>query len=82
MTIDNEVERDKNSRRCVRGLSKREQEVMNLFGGGLSEKAVAKSLGISEHTVHTHIKNIHQTLDVHNRIEALNTMRDCGCGHK
>ena len=51
-------------------LSKREIEILALVGEGLSDKAIAEHLTISEHTVHRHISNILTKLNVSSRAAA------------
>ena len=48
-------------------LTNREKEVLDLIGCGYSNKAIAKVLVISEHTVNDYTKKIYQKLDVHSR---------------
>jgi len=48
-------------------LTAREQEVLNLIGGGYSNRDIAKILVISEHTVNDYTKKIYRKLDVHSR---------------
>jgi DNA-binding NarL/FixJ family response regulator len=54
-----------------RKLTKREKEMMHLLVDGLSNKAIAEKLFISENTVKYHIRNILQKLGVQNRTEAV-----------
>lgn len=51
-------------------LTKRELEILALVGEGLSDKAIADRLTISEHTVHRHISNIFTKLNVTSRAAA------------
>ena len=53
------------------GLSPRLQEVLTLLVRGDSEKQVAAKLGISPHTVHDHVKRLHQHFNVSSRGELL-----------
>lgn len=46
-------------------LTRREIEVLDLLSRGLTYTLIADRLGISEHTVTTHIKNTYRKLDVH-----------------
>ena len=52
-------------------LSAREKEVMQLLLEARSNKAIAKTLHISEHTVKTHVKNIFGKYDVAGRMELI-----------
>ncbi len=52
-------------------LTPREIEVLVRLGAGLSNKAIAQSLYISEHTVKFHISSIFQKLGVSTRTEAV-----------
>jgi DNA-binding NarL/FixJ family response regulator len=51
-------------------LTGREIEILRLVAEGLSNKAVAQALAVSENTVKYHMKNILQKLGVQNRTEA------------
>jgi len=53
------------------GLTRREMEVLRLVAQGLSDKEVAAGLGLSEHTVHRHIANVLNKLDVPSRAAAV-----------
>lgn len=52
-------------------LSDRELEVLNLIAEGLSNKLIAQGLGISEHTVKTHVTAILTKLGAATRTEAV-----------
>lgn len=52
-------------------LSKREREVLAQLAQGATRPQTANNLGISEHTVGTHIKNIYAKLEVNSNIEAV-----------
>ncbi len=52
-------------------ISDRELEVLQLVSSGLSNQAIAVRMMITVSTVNTHLKNIYQKLDVHNRTEAV-----------
>lgn len=51
-------------------LSKREEEVLALLAKGLLYKEISESLGISLHTVRTHLHRIYEKLHVESRTEA------------
>lgn len=52
-------------------LTKREVELLRLVANGLSNRAIAQSLSVSENTVKYHVRNILQKLGVQNRTEAV-----------
>jgi DNA-binding NarL/FixJ family response regulator len=52
-------------------LTHREQEVMELLSKGCVDKEIAHAMGISVWTVHGHIKNIFERLNVRTRTEAV-----------
>lgn len=54
------------------GLSKRENEILQLLSKGLLYKEIADQLSISTGTVRQHIHKIYEKLHVQNRTEALN----------
>ena len=56
-------------------LSKREREVLSLAAEELSYKEIGQKLNISHHTVHTHLKNICEKLQVKSRKEAISIGR-------
>lgn len=52
-------------------LTPRELAVVRLLGSGCSYGEVAERLGISPHTVVSHIKNAYRKLDVHTAAAAV-----------
>lgn len=52
-------------------ISRRELEVLDLFGRGHGAKGVARQLEISYETVRTHQKNIYRKLGVNSLVQAL-----------
>ncbi len=52
-------------------LSQRETEILQYIAKGFSFETVGEVLGISPHTVVTHVKNIYRKLAVHSRGEAV-----------
>jgi DNA-binding NarL/FixJ family response regulator len=54
-------------------LTARELDVLQLLGGGLSNKEIAQQLGVSVYTVQGHVKSIFTKLKVTDRSEAVIT---------
>ncbi|MDO5681274.1 MAG: response regulator transcription factor [Propionibacteriaceae bacterium] len=54
-----------------RGLTQRETEVLTLLVDGLSNKAIAKQLVISDDTVKTHLRGLYRKLEVSDRGSAV-----------
>src|SRR3954447_276271 len=52
-------------------LTPRELDVLGALGDGLSNKAVARRLGISQHTVKFHLESLFRKLGVTSRTEAV-----------
>jgi DNA-binding NarL/FixJ family response regulator len=59
--------RDKSSNEETFNLTNREIEILKAIVDDDTEYAIAMDLGISEHTVRTHVKNIYRKLQVHSR---------------
>ena len=55
----------------VTDLSARETEVLSVLSDGGSDKQLARRLGITEHGVRYHLKNIFRKLEVHDRTSAI-----------
>ncbi len=53
------------------GLSPRKRDTLQLLLAGDSEKEVAIKLGLSQHTVHIHVKNLYKHLGVCSRAELM-----------
>jgi DNA-binding NarL/FixJ family response regulator len=51
-------------------LTPREREVLELVGAGLSNRMIARRLGISEKTVKTHLTSVFTTIGVTDRVQA------------
>lgn len=56
---------------AVSPLTEREADILRLVAKGLGFVEVGAALGISEHTVVTHVKKIYRKLSVHSRGEAV-----------
>ena len=52
-------------------LSPRELQIVRGFFDDRTEFAIAADLGISPHTVHTHIERLHHKFGVANRVELI-----------
>ncbi len=50
-------------------LTERQMEIAELVTGGATIREVAGHLGLSTHTVRTHVRNIYRVLGVGNRLE-------------
>lgn len=50
-------------------LTPREKKVVGLIGDGMSNKAIAKVLSISPHTVKSHVRNVMDKLALHSRLQ-------------
>lgn len=57
------------------GLSKTEQQILELMAQGQQYKEIAYSKNISVETVKKHISNIYRKLGVGNKVEAINFLR-------
>jgi two-component system response regulator DegU len=54
----------------IQALTKRELEILHLVAEGLSNEEIGNKIFISHKTVKTHIRNIFDKLQVHNRFKA------------
>jgi LuxR family maltose regulon positive regulatory protein len=57
-------------------LSAREVEILDFIAQGLSNKEIARALGVAPETIKWHLKNIYEKLDVSTRVQAV----QCGLG--
>jgi two-component system, NarL family, nitrate/nitrite response regulator NarL len=55
-------------------LTPRERKVVSLIGDGLSNKAIARQLDISPHTVKSHVRNVMDKLALHSRLQIASYM--------
>ena len=60
-----------NSNNCFRILSRRELEVIRYLGCGYSNEEVARVLGLSAGTIHTHRRNIMLKLKLHSAADLM-----------
>lgn len=63
---------------AIEGLSPRENDVLRMLAGGLTDRQIADALIISPRTVETHVSNILHKLNVRNRAEAAQRYRESG----
>ena len=59
-------------------LTRRERQVIALIAEGMSNKAIARELRISHHTVKSHVRNILEKLALHSRLQVAVYARDAG----
>jgi DNA-binding NarL/FixJ family response regulator len=50
-------------------MTRREREVIELIGEGLSNKEIATRLNIATHTVKSHVRNVMEKLALHTRLQ-------------
>jgi DNA-binding NarL/FixJ family response regulator len=65
--MEREVARRDDGRRLFASLTSREREIAELAAEGLSNKQIARGLGILEGTAKIHLHNIYQKLGISNR---------------
>lgn len=63
-------------------LTAREHEVLHLLAAGQTYAQMAQALGISLHTVCTHVKNVYRKLEVHNAPAAVSRAFAKGAAHE
>lgn len=61
---------DLNNKIVLDSLTRREKQVLNLIGQGLSNSAISQQLGISHDTVKSHVRSILEKLNVTDRTQA------------
>lgn len=52
-------------------LSKRQERVLALIAAGRADKEISQELGISVHTVRSHLERIYREHGLHSRAEAV-----------
>jgi DNA-binding NarL/FixJ family response regulator len=63
---------------CDLGLSPRQLDVLKLLVDGMSNKLIARTIGLSESTVKTHVEMIFRKLDVGSRVQAVMKVAELG----
>ena len=61
-------------------MTRREREVIELIGEGLSNKEIAARLNIAAHTVKSHVRNVMEKLALHTRLQIAAYVRRDGGG--
>jgi DNA-binding NarL/FixJ family response regulator len=64
-------ERDRELERRAERLTPRELQILDRMARGASSEAIAEDLGVSRHTLRTHVQNILTKLAVHSKTEAV-----------
>jgi len=59
-------------------LTRRQKDVIYLLAEGKTNRSIGDYLGLSESTIKVHVNNIYKLLNVSNRTEALNKVRELG----
>ena len=77
-THQSQLEEARADARGETGLSARELEVLEAVARGLTNRAVAKELFLSDQTVKRHLRRIFRKLGVANRTEAARTVYSLG----
>jgi len=62
------------------GLTEREGQTLALIAAGMSNKQIARELGISDGTVKIYVKNLLQKLSLHSRLELAAWVHNVGSG--
>ena len=69
--VESRAEEESALRAKVERLTPRQVEILQLMADGLAPSEVAEHLGISRHTLRTHVQNILTKLGVHSKLQAL-----------
>lgn len=62
---------DNRVKQPIDDLTEREKEILNQLARGMQYKGIAAQLSLSVETVRTHIRNIYEKLQVHNKTAAI-----------
>ena len=69
--MTDDVRRIYETRKCAKGLSPRESEVLKLVAEGCGNREIAAKLGISENSIKMHLKRVFFKLGASDRTEAV-----------
>ena len=69
--MTDDVRRIYETRKCAKGLSPRESEVLKLVAEGCGNREIASQLGISENSIKMHMKRVFFKLGASDRTEAV-----------
>jgi DNA-binding NarL/FixJ family response regulator len=70
-TMRDRTKTDRDLMRRVERLTPRELQILGLMAEGVSSEAISTQLGMSRHTLRTHVQNILTKLAVHSKTEAV-----------
>ncbi|MEK7255582.1 MAG: response regulator transcription factor [Bacteroidota bacterium] len=65
------LQANRGNRQLLDKLTAREQEILMLLKDGYSRKEICQKLFLAEDTVRSHVRNIYEKFEVHNRAQAL-----------
>jgi DNA-binding NarL/FixJ family response regulator len=66
-----ELAKESDRERLVAKFTTREREVLKLLAQGLDTTAMARRLGIADHTVEWHVKHVIEKLGTHSKLQAV-----------
>lgn len=69
---------DRQASSRFKNLTSREREVLALLSRGFSNREIAESLFVSQHTVRTHVQNLRAKLDVRSKFQAAMLVMQAG----
>ncbi|MDP4609242.1 MAG: response regulator transcription factor [Burkholderiaceae bacterium] len=76
--LEDDAEEDENGPTIPEKLSKRQKQLLVMLDRGLSNRDIAESLSISEHTVKVHLWRLFRRLNVKSRSQASHLARTAG----
>jgi LuxR family maltose regulon positive regulatory protein len=62
----------------LESLTEKEKKILTYLSNGVSNKAMARQIFLSENTIKFHLKNIYSKLAVSSRVQAINAARQMG----